>query len=84
MTGDVEQAAPGLLEDAQQIGADGSRLMQGATKSWPMRLWLPAPQARGLPVDSQQDLPLPPLPAPRAQPQPLQQQRRQPPAQEGQ
>lgn len=84
MTGDVEQAAPGLLEDAQQIGADGSRLMQGATKSWPMRLWLPAPQARGLPVDSQQDLPLPPLPqTQQPAPSPQQPARRQPPAQEG-
>jgi phospholipid/cholesterol/gamma-HCH transport system substrate-binding protein len=64
ITGDTEQAAPGLLQDAQQISADGTRLMQGATKSWPMRLWLPAPQPRGVAIDSQQDLPLPPVQAP--------------------
>ena len=62
ITGDTEQAAPALLQDAQQISTEGSRLMQGATKSWPMRLWLPPPQARGVAIDSQQDLPLPPLP----------------------
>ncbi|MBY0239604.1 MAG: MlaD family protein [Burkholderiaceae bacterium] len=62
ITGDTEQAAPGLLQDAQHISADGTRLMQGATTSWPMRLWLPPPQPRGVAVDSQQDLPLPPLP----------------------
>lgn len=71
ITGDTEQAAPGLLQDAQQIGADGTRLMQGATKSWPMRLWLPPPQPRGVAIDSQQDLPLPPVsPVPQVSPQP--------------
>lgn len=59
IAGDSEQAVPGLLDDAQQIGADGTRLMQGATKSWPMRLWLPSNQARGIAIDSQQDLPAP-------------------------
>lgn len=61
ITGDTEQAAPGLLQDAQQLGADGTRLMRGATSSWPMRLWLPPPQPRGVAIDSQQDLPLPPV-----------------------
>ncbi|MES2263942.1 MAG: MlaD family protein [Pseudomonadota bacterium] len=59
ITGESAQALPGLLDEAQQIGSDGTRLVRGATQSWPMRTWLPPPAPRAIALDSQQDLPAP-------------------------